>query len=58
MSLSSHAHVHVHVSVSPRFALTLMLPALPAALLPLPLLPALEVRGQLAHSAQREHGLV
>ena len=31
MSLSSHPHVHVHVSVSPRFALLLLLHALPAA---------------------------
>ena len=56
MSLSFHPHVHVHVSVSHRLALPFYLPALPAALLPLP--PALEVRRQHAHSAQREYGLV
>ena len=52
MSLSSHPHVHVHVSVLPRLALPLLLHALLAALLPFP--PALEVRRQPAHSAQKE----
>ena len=43
---------------SPRFAISFLLPALPAALLPLP--PALEGRRlqPAVHSAQREYGLV
>ena len=58
MSLSHQPHVHVHVSVSPRLALPFVFPALPAALLPLPL--ALEVRRlpePAVHSTRRVYGL-
>ena len=55
MSLSHHQHGHLHVSVSPRLDSPFLFPAFPHVPYLLPPVP--EVRGKLAHSAEREYGL-